>query len=200
VRAPTPSAAAELLSPDGEKWRIHLSALEQRLFQAWQRGLRQAGQGLQWLQQRLVHPGRRLQQQAQRLDELEMRLGLSIRHRLRHQGNRLAVAHSRLERHNPLQTLRQQKQLLQGLEQRLKMATRQAMQARQQRLAAQVHALETVSPLATLSRGYAIVSRADESSVIRDSQQLKINDRVAIRLHRGRLRCRVEEIQSEENK
>lgn len=199
MRAPTPSAAAELLSPDGEKWRIHLQAFQQRLQQAVQRHLRQSSQQLGWLQQRLIHPGRRLQQQAQRLDELELRLGLAMQHRLRHQSSRLAMTHGKLTRHSPQHRLQQQRVRLNELQRRLEQAMHQQLQARQRHLAAQAHALETVSPLATLSRGYAIVSHQAELAVIRDSHQLHTGETVQIRLHRGRLRCRVEEILHETN-
>ena len=199
VRAPTPSAAAELLSPDGEKWRIHLQATVQRLQQGMQRQLRLASQQLQWLQQRLVHPGKRLQQQAQRLDELEQRLDLALRHRLRHHGNRLAVAQARLERHNPQQALQQQGIRLEGLQRRLAQGMHQGLQRRQQHLASLAHALETVSPLATLSRGYAIVSHATEPTVIRDSHQLQQGDALQLRLQHGRVYCRVEELLHENN-
>jgi exodeoxyribonuclease VII large subunit len=71
------------------------------------------------------------------------------------------------------------------------------LQQLQQRLGAQARALETVSPLATLSRGYAIVSEAKTDTVIHRSDEVKIGDRLRARLHQGRLLCRVEEIENE---
>ena len=194
VRAPTPSAAAELLSPDGERWRVHLQGLQQRLQQTLTRRLRQHHQQLHWLQQRLVHPGRRLQQQAQRLDELESRLSRAIQHQLRHLHNRIATRQAQLARHDPRYHLQHYRQGCRMLARRLQQAMQQRLHHQRQRLASQAHALETVSPLATLSRGYAIVSRAESGEVLRDARQLVVGERINARLHRGSADCIIEEI------
>ena len=133
ARAPTPSAAAEMLSPDGEKWRIHLCGIQQRLQQGIQRQLQQARQQLQ--RQRLPNPRRQLQQQAQRLDELEARLGLTLRQTLQHRQQHLALFEAKLQAQNPLRKLAWQKHALQALEKRLH-------QVMQQQLQQAAHALE----------------------------------------------------------
>lgn len=199
VRAPTPSAAAELLSPDREDWLRQLQSAEQRLLQRMQQRLRHHQRQLEWLDKRLQHPGRRLQQQAQRLDELEMRLAQAQRHLLRHRQARLETLQARLERHNPVDRLRQLALQQQALSRRLQQAQQQRLQWLQQRLAAQAHALETVSPLATLSRGYAIVSVAESGTVIRKSNEVTVGTLVRTRLHQGALLCRVEEVENEDS-
>lgn len=197
VRAPTPSAAAELLSPDREAWLTRLQRVEDRLMQLVQQQLRQRRQQLLWLGKRLKHPGRRLQENAQRLDELEMRLAQAQQNLARHKRARLETLQARLERHSPMLRLHQLQQSQRELSRRLQQAMHLRLTQLQQRLATQAHALETVSPLATLSRGYAIVSVAETGKVLRSSDEVKAGDKVRAQLLRGQLLCRVEEIENE---
>jgi exodeoxyribonuclease VII large subunit len=197
VRAPTPSAAAELLSPDREVWLNRLRRLEGRLVQILQQQLRQYRQQLLWLGKRLKHPGRRLQENAQRLDELEMRLLQAQRNEIRHKRARIETLQALLERHSPVVRLHQLQQVQRELARRLQQAMQLRLKQLQQRLAAQAHTLETVSPLATLSRGYAIVSRAEDDRIVRRTDQVQVGDRLRTRLHQGELLCRIEEIENE---
>jgi len=197
VRAPTPSAAAELLSPDREAWLTRLQRVENRLIQMVQQQLQQRKQQLLWLGKRLKHPGRRLQENAQRLDELELRLNQAQRNLSRHRQARLETLQARLERHNPVSRLLQLQQMQHELGRRLRQGMQQQLKQLQQRLASQARALETVSPLATLSRGYAIVTAAETNNVLHRSDEVQIGDTIHARLHRGRLQCRVEEVENE---
>lgn len=199
VRAPTPSAAAELLSPDREAWLTRLQRVEGRLVQVLLQQLRHRGQQLQWLGKRLKHPGRRLQENAQRLDELEMRLAQAQRNRIRHMHARLETLQAQLERHSPISRLYQLQQAQQDLSRRLKQSIRLRLEQLNQRLVTQAHALETVSPLATLGRGYAIVTTAKYDKVLHRSNAVNVGDMVRARLHHGRLLCRVEEIENEDS-
>jgi len=197
VRAPTPSAAAELLSPDRTEWLQRLQRVESRLAQVVHSQIQQRKQQLHWLETRLKHPGRRLQEHAQRLDELEMRLTQAQRNLQQRKHARLETLQARLERHSPANHLGQLRQQHQSLQQRLHHAIRLQLNLWQQRLASQTHALETVSPLATLSRGYAIVTESKSDKVIHRSDQVQSGDTVYARLHHGGLLCRVEEVKIE---
>lgn len=197
ARAPTPSAAAEMLSPDREAWLNRLRRLEARLLQRTQLQLRQRRQQVEWLGKRLKHPGRRLQENAQRLDELEMRLNQAWRNLGRHKQARLETLQARLERHHPTIRLQQFQQSQRELTRRLHQAMQQQLKQLQQRLAAQSHALETVSPLATLGRGYAIVSAAKNDKVLHQSSEVAVGDMIRARLQQGQLLCRVEEVKNE---
>ncbi len=194
VRAATPSAAAEMLTPDRDEWLYALQRIGQRLQRSLGQQLRLRRQKLDWLRKRLRDPAQQLQQRAQRLDELEQRLQHAQRHLLRHLQARLATDSARLQRHNPLARLQQHRQKQQQLSLRLRQAMQQRLKQLQLQLAAQAHALETVSPLATLSRGYAIVQAAQGGKVIRRSDEVKKGDALRTTLHQGELLCRVEEI------
>ncbi len=197
ARAPTPSAAAELLSPDREAWLSRLHRIEGRLVQRMQQHLHQRRQQLVWLGKRLKHPGRRLQENAQRLDEIEMRMLQAWRNLGRHKQARLETLQARLERHRPTMLLHQLQQSQRQLGHRLQQAMQQQLKQLELRLATQAHALEMVSPLATLGRGYAIVSEAKTDKVLHRSAEVATGDLIRARLHQGQLLCRVEEIENE---
>ena len=189
-RAATPSAAAELISPDQEQLASIVGAQGMRLQQVILRRIAQHGERLRWLSRRLRHPGARLRDQAQRLDELDARLRTVLRQRLREAESRLANAHTRLGARNPLATLTDRERFLGQLQRRLQSAIRASLSARQSRLAACARLLDSVSPLATLDRGYAIVS-SPEGEVIQDAATVVRGTRIRARLARGTLECEV---------
>jgi len=189
-RAATPSAAAELISPDQEQLASIVGTQGMRLQQVILRRIAQHGERLRWLSRRLRHPGARLRDQAQRLDELDARLRNVLRQRLREAEGRLANAHTRLGARNPLATLTDRERFLGQLQRRLQSAIRASLSARQSRLAAGARLLDSVSPLATLDRGYAIVS-SPEGEVIQDATTVVRGRRIRARLARGTLECEV---------
>lgn len=193
MRAATPSAAAELLSPDASQLRVGVAALLQRLQRAVRRGEQRQRHRLEGLSQRLRHPGQRLQQIAQRLDELEWRLGHARRHQLRHHQTRLAGLQSRLQRHTPQHRLARLQARHQSLQTRLQHAMQERLTGGRGRLALQARTLEAVSPLATLHRGYAIVTREADGALLEHSTQVEPGARVRAQLASGELLCRVEE-------
>lgn len=193
-RAPTPSVAAEMVSPDQNEWLNQLRALDAELYKRLQRKQRHLDERLNWLSKRLQqqHPGQRLRQRAQRLDELEQRLRLALRAGQRHRRAQLVTLTARLQRHHPAPRLQHMRDLEAALARRLRTATRTHLQRLRQKLTGAMRALDTVSPLATLDRGYAIVTTAD-GQVLHNAQQVQRGDQVTARLAQGRLRCTVDE-------
>lgn len=196
VRAPTPSAAAQLVSPDRQTLLRQLEAQRTRLRLAMQRQLAHALQNQQAAARRLqqTHPGDRLRQQAQRLDELEERLRLALRHRQRDSSQRLAAVLARLQRVHAGQHVAQLNQRCTLLAQRLHRSMTDTLNHCRQHLALAVRALDAVSPLAVLGRGYALVATA-EGQLVRQASQLQPGDELNIRLAQGRLRATVRGIE-----
>lgn len=185
-RAPTPSAAAELLSPDQREWQQRLLAAERDLLRQMRRKLADASLKLTHLRQRLKHPGAQLREQAQRLDDLEQRLLLAQKNHLLRQHSKLALLHSRLMARSPLPRLGQLQRDTGQWRNRLDTAMQQRLSAYRKRLAHLAQLLDSLSPLGTLQRGYAIVTDSD-GRVLRDANEIALGDVVEARLARGRL-------------
>ena len=191
LRAPTPSAAAEKVSPDSSEILRTLRQAEVRLFNLMQNRLRQQRNQLNDLAGRLKHPGRRLQEQAQRLDELELRLRQAQRRTFEQRRQRLESLQQRLRSRSPLNLIRLSEQKTDNLRERLERAVLQQLQLRGQRLAQAAHTLQAVSPLATLGRGYSILLTQDQQAV-RQYDEVREGDLIEARLKVGRLYCKVE--------
>lgn len=193
VRAPTPSAAAELISPDQNLYLQSFYACRQRLQQLMLNRIKAQLQQLGWLEKRLQqqHPTSYLQQQSQRLDELEQRLKTSWFYNIKlqqhlqlHQLNRLMACSPELKIHREQQTLN-------GLQKRLLMTQKTTLHNKHQLLASLSRTLNAVSPLETLGRGYAIASKSS-GETITDSRQVKSGEQIQLRLAKGTLITRVE--------
>ena len=193
VRAPTPSAAAELVVPDAEEWRNAFARFAVRLQRAMRRRLESNNERLRWLTGRasLVSPAARLGAQAQRLDELEQSLVRALRRRLFEHAERLRRLTRRAALVSPATRLTQQLQRLEDLRQELYRAWRQALSSRREKLLPLVRTLNAVSPLATLHRGYAIVS-VDGGDILRNAADVKPGTIIEARLAHGRIRAKVE--------
>ncbi len=193
VRAPTPSAAALAAVPDKSAWLESLALLESRLGGAMGRFLRAQHLFFGALTQRLQisHPGARLAQHAQRLDDLEQRMRLALRSTVLHQRQRLESLNTRLWRENPRHRLEVLCAHAAQLRQRLTATFGAQLGALDQGLALAARTLDAVSPLATLARGFAVVSRAEDGALLRDAADAPPGTEIETRLARGRLRARV---------
>lgn len=191
LRAPTPSAAAELVVPDCGEWLTRLNRQTDRLSRALRQRLAGEQQRLTALARHLRHPGQRLRDQAQRLDELEQRLIRALRGTLARRTAQLAGLRAQLQTRSPVRRVAELEHRLTTLRGRLRQALRQGLSHEQQRLAGLGRALDAVSPLATLGRGYAIV-QAEDGRVVRRATEVATGERIIARLAEGRLHCRVD--------
>lgn len=191
-RAPTPTAAAETVSPPLSHLLERLNSIERQLVRA-------LAQQLQRQQARLSHlahrhaqqsPQRSLEQKIQRLDELAARLhALPARLHARAAERAVALA-GRLERQNPARQLALQQERCLGLQKRLHTAAERQQEAGRQRLAGLAQQLELLSPLSILARGYAIAQTPD-GAVLRRAADAAINAPLNLKLLDGIVRCTV---------
>ncbi|TVP55541.1 MAG: exodeoxyribonuclease VII large subunit [Halomonadaceae bacterium] len=191
LRAPTPSAAAEKLSPDRAEWLLAFRRLEERLEATLARQLRQWQLQLQQLQLRLKDPQQQLQAQAQRLDELDQRLRHTWQQQQAQRQQQLQQVITRLQLQRPDRLIQVGNERLEQLQRRLQQSLQQQLQQAGQRFAAVTQQLHLVSPLGTLERGYAIVED-QQGRILRRASQVPVGDQVRARLASGTLLCRVE--------
>ncbi|WP_370979161.1 exodeoxyribonuclease VII large subunit [Agaribacterium sp. ZY112] len=184
VRAPTPSAAAELISRDSSQDRIRLQHLSIRLRSAWLRFCARQQDQLQQLSKQLKHPGEKIEQWQQRCDRAENSLTQAISSSLEKLKQQLIQNQRLLISHNPGHGLPYKKQKLIQLNKRLNLAAERALQHKQQSIAKLAAELDLVSPLATLSRGYSIV-RDKDNKIVRSIKQLKTDTNISIQLDDG---------------
>ena len=199
-RAPTPTAAAELVSPDQQEWRQRVLQLQTRLQRTAVRGLQARQQQLRYMSGRLPHPARRLEDRLQRLDELALRRNHAMQHLLRHRTAAIRMMQERLQQFSPRVRLAQYRLQNQNLAQRLQTGLRHRLQRQQHQLQYLAHALDTVSPLATLSRGYAIVTTAGNDKIVRRASEVNPGDAIHTRLAQGRLVSTVTKIDESQDK
>lgn len=189
-RAPTPSAAAELLSPDGEKLAVAFANIGAQLLRQLQRLLRGKAERLLSLRQRLRHPRDRLRENSQRLDHLEIRLRQTMSNYLERSGNRLAGLETRLAHRHPTTHLKALRERTQELQRRLLAAAKLNLEDKRRNWREASQLLQAVSPLHTLERGYAIVLDSRQRA-LKSIRQVKPGDKVSARLSDGTMHCEV---------
>ena len=193
VRAPTPSGAAELVVPDRQACLDALERTLSRLNGCMRRELRGVMRRLGGVSLRLKvgHPGSRLRQQEQRLDDLEQRLVSATRASLQSERSRISEMLTRVVHHSPAHTVREYRLRHGSLASRLDQACTARLTHAASRLQLASRSLDAVSPLATLARGFAVVSRAADGKVLTDTEGVGIGETIAARLARGKLTARV---------
>ncbi len=195
-RAATPSAAAELLSPDQVELATRFQSFENRLSTLLKHSLQRHTERLRWLTRHVQrnHPGRQLQQRAQRLDEMELRLSRAWRHQSAERRAILGDLQARLRQNSPQQLLQNLGAQTRQLMQKLSYLSGVQLSSHREKLAVLSRALEAISPLATLQRGYSITLNRPGGSVLQNATQSRIGDILETRLAKGRLLSQVTEI------
>jgi len=193
-RCPTPSAAAEVVTPDADALIRRVGQVERRLSASTQRRMERAVERHARLERRLYRqdPARRLQQLQQRADELSARLARAARRELARHHRRCTIDTERLERATPAQRIQRLSDRLVRAEHGLHRGIKRVLTSRQERLASTSRALEAVSPLAVLGRGYALVQRRSDGRAVTDAAATAPGDGLDIRLARGRLEATVD--------
>jgi exodeoxyribonuclease VII large subunit len=186
LRAPTPSAAAELITEAQHKIAEHLANQSHRLDRAVRFQLLQAQQRLSRLpvSRAEMRVSALLHRQAQRLDDLAFRQEAALTAHLRRQQSRVALLSTAVLRHDPRQALAQARERLQGFQTRLDRSLERSLQRDALRIGSIDARLHSLSPLAVLDRGYALVLKAD-GRVVRSVAAISAGERLTTRLADG---------------
>jgi exodeoxyribonuclease VII large subunit len=194
LRAPTPSAAAELLVPDTRAQQRHLDQLRQRIVAIQERRLQAHIQRIDHLLTRLQaqRPQARLARDRERMLQLQRRLFAARVAQLTQLNVRLERAHARLLARHPQQQLALLRQRLEQHAVQMRRLVQHKLERERLTLQQAARALHAVSPLATLERGYAILFDA-EGKVLRSAQNIAVDTPLRARLADGELPLRVSE-------
>jgi exodeoxyribonuclease VII large subunit len=194
LRAPTPSAAAELLAPDGPALAARLSVLLRQLHGQQANGARQRAQQLDraFLRLHAQRPQARLEALAERAAQAKLRLEHAIQRRLERERGALRHADAILRAQHPRHRLQRLRDRLLALDNRPQALIAQRLQREALHLRGLVRSLHAVSPLATVARGYGILQHPD-GRLVRGVADASPGDALRARLHDGVLALRVEE-------
>lgn len=183
-RAPTPTAAAELAAPEQAALLARIANDWQSLRRSIEQGLNLRGQQVDWLASRLQHPAQRLAQQRENLANLQRRLDAGLAQTSTRGRRALAALTRRLLLARP-DTARHARRI-DTLAPKLRSEWHSALQAKSADLARLAASLAHLNPEAVLARGYSVVTDST-GKIVRDSNSLEPNSRIAVHLHRGRL-------------
>ena len=184
LRAPTPSAAAEIMSPDQGDYEELLEGYQQQLRQLFSGTLRQLQQSLGFIQRRLQRPDRRLQEHAQTLDRLEASLQRAM-------GNHIQLSLSQLQQQqralflsSPMTRIQNIQLQIQGQQRRYRQSIQTVIASSQSRLSELGRGLNAVNPLQVLARGFSI-TRNENGEILKASSTVSPGDRLISQLADG---------------
>ena len=195
LRAPTPSAAAEMVISSSNELRGQVEALGHRLKLVMKNKLASLDGRLDALQRSLHDPRTMLGHLAQRMDDLTGRLNMATFNSARRRQesfNRLYDALIYLSPATRVESMRQQAGLLST---KMVSLVMQRLEALKHEFGDNAARLDVLSPLKTLARGYAIATRIDDNTVVTDTGRLVVGDQLLLRVWRGAVRCRVEDME-----
>jgi len=200
LRAPTPSAAAEMVVKSREELESNLRHLSHRLSNAIERRLAACRERLGGLQRALKDPMLLVGNLLQRIDDLGDRMQRAMSGDLRLLREGLAGDMHRLRLCHPALAVERSREKVLALDGRMSAAMNRSMDGFRERVSVDAARLQALSPLATLQRGYSVVRKPEDGTVVRDSRQLKTGDRIEVLFGRGSAGCIVEKTLSGQDK
>jgi len=196
-RAPTPSAAAEKVTPDQFELMQQLDQQQRRLQYFMAMHLQNRADKLNNFRHRLKHPGEVLRDKNTAINALFSRLNLALKSNLTLAQHRYERCTQTFLKYEPSQDIQQKFQSIDHLYEKLLTKQSNMLESQQHRLSLAAQTLNTASPLATLSRGYAILAKKDKNGndkkVISSSQKLKAGDQISATLQDGVVHCTVDQ-------
>lgn len=197
LRAPTPSAAAEMVSRNQQELVRQLQSAQQRLGMAMDYFLANRSRRFTQLHHRLQqqHPQLRLARQQTALERLQQRMNIAIDSQLKRSGQQQFRLLQRLNHQNPQPRIHRAQSRIQQLEYRLADTIRARLSVTRERFGNAVTHLEAVSPLSTLARGYSVTSSAD-GNVLKHTKQVKAGDLLTTRVTDGWVESEVKAVKT----
>lgn len=190
LRAATPTAAAETITPHQDDVRAYLADKQQQLLKLIRNRLNGYQQHYQFLLKRLRSPASLINQKWLHIDALQKKLELAFQRQLQCKRQRVELLQKRLLHHNPQQNINAKKIQLEQLKPRLEQAIDKLLQTKITQFQKLCTTLHATSPLATLDRGYAL-AQDENKQIITQATQLQLDDTLWVTLKSGKLHCRL---------
>jgi len=199
VRAPTPSAAAELATPDHVQLGASLSRFARMLEQRARGRMQRDMQRLDHLAHRLLQrdPALKLKEQRKQLARLDDDLARALRRRVRELSLLISGLQKRLQLQQPARKLEECRQRLRVCQLDARRFLQRHLDMSGERVRTLSRTLNAVSPLATLGRGFAVLSVRDSGAIVTAVHQVGEGDQLTAQLEDGRLHCTVDSKSSE---
>ncbi len=192
LRAPTPSAAAELVVPEKAELQRRCTELSRSLNLNITQYINRLRNNLDEMTARLKTPQRKVEDFRLRLDDYTSRLENMVHRWLGRENERLTFWADRLMANNPRSRVIKINEKLDELRNNLFKTLLIYLKERQSKLRAQTAKLEALNPLAILARGYSITRTLPEGAVVKDANRVTLDKKLEVLLARGSLYCRVE--------
>ncbi|MDG0814768.1 exodeoxyribonuclease VII large subunit [Bdellovibrio svalbardensis] len=190
LRAPTPSAAAELVAKSSSELSNKVKAAERMLHMSFEKKMKYLREKMLGLSKRLVDPQRRLQDLELRNDDLLTRLELAMNRVVAVRKHRVELLQQKLG--SPQNLIDRKKKELEYFFARSEKALLYSIEKKKARLSRVMAMLDSMSPLKVVERGYSIVTKNNE--VIKSASQVKKGDMLDIRLAQGSLTAVVDTV------
>lgn len=190
VRAPTPSAAAELMSPNVEEILMQFSRIESQLNTSIRLLIERRIENLIHLSKRLKHPRDVIQQWHQRLDFIESKLVTQANKKLQQHAQKIELLQQKLRHLSPAYKIDQLNQHISQIRDAITRSMHYTIENKSNQYAQFVSQLDIVSPLATIKRGYS-VTRDTNNNIVKSVDQIRDGDAISVQVSDGKVEAQV---------
>ena len=197
LRAPTPSAAAEIISQNHSNLNTLITSAQKDLYLQINNELRKQNENLKGLTKLIRHPGDKLREISQRIDGIETHLVNLLERVLLISKGEVNSISSSLKEFSPFMRVENSKNRIENSIKDIRRSMQAVLEEKRNQFLTSSHTLEAVSPLSVLSRGYSILTKGKEEKVINSYSQVKVGDEITGKLKEGQILTKVIDISDE---
>ena len=192
LRAPTPSAAAEMAVKDKRELKRMLQYQKDRLENQMVQNLQGMRKNLHHIGKSLIHPKKRIEEYFLRVDDLINRFNRLVLGTIRKKREKSLFLGERASVKNPAQKIKTLRGSISEKIKHLNQIMTHSIEIKKEKINGMLGKLESLSPLGILQRGYSITRKLPSLQILREASQVKEGDQVEVKLHQGILICEVE--------
>ena len=197
LRAPTPSAAAEIISQNHSNLNTLIASAQKDLYLQINNELRKKNENLKGLTKLIRHPGDKLREISQRIDGIETHLVNLLERVLLISKGEVNSISSSLKEFSPFMMVENSKNRIENSIKDIRRSMQAVLEEKRNQFLTSSHTLEAVSPLSVLSRGYSILTKGKEEKVINSYSQVKVGDEITGKLKEGQILTKVIDVSDE---